>query len=591
MAPALHHAAFVQHEDAVGIDHAGEPVRHDEHRAPAHEACERVLNHRLVLGIDRGERLVQQQDRRIPQQRAGDGDALALPAREADAALTDHRIVGLRQAGDEAVRVGRPCGRFHLGVARVRLAEANVLRCRAVEEVGVLVDDAEARAQCSAVKRAQVLAAEQDSPALRVVEAHEQAQDRRLAGAARADDADPLARAHMEREPVVRGPPSAGIGEMHVLEGERRRERGRVRRAVGVLDGGLCVEQAEQARRRRPPEHARVQQRPEVAHGPEDLDPHHQHDQQHLDADGTLGHPSRADPERRRRTHRNAGVGDAARGRVAGQHPHGAAEELMGLLGEQAPARGALAEGLERCQSLHGVQQLGAVGRVGSLSRPRRPLVPLVERCGCDQGEQREAQQRARKRQVEEGDEGEDAEGRDRGDEELRQVLAEIGLQLLDAVDHAEQHVAGPLPAELARAERRDMVVEPRADLELHQGCGVVRHHGAPVFERAPRNHGDGHGDDGQDQVPKTFALEDPPQQPAEQRKPRDSHRCRQQPEHDRARDAQPQALGELPQPAVEIHARRPSSPPPSTTKARRCPMRRLSGVVHLGDHADVGCM
>ena len=299
----------------------------------------------------------------------------------------------------------------------------------------------------------------------------------------------------------MRGPPAAGIGEMHVLEGERRRQRRRVRSTVGVLDGRPGIEQAEEARRRRAPEHARVQQCPEVAHGPENLDAHHQHDQQHLDSDGALGHPGRADSQRRCRADRDAGIGDPARGRVAGQHPHRAAEEVVGLIGEEAPAGFALAEGLERGQPLNGVQQLGTIGRIGFLARPRRLLIPLVEHCGRDQGKQREAEERARERQVEEGDEGEDAEGGDRGDEELRQVLAEVGLQLLDAVDHAEQHVARALPAELAGAERRDMVVEARANLELHQGCGVMRHHGAPVFEHAARQHRRCHGDDGQDQV------------------------------------------------------------------------------------------
>ena len=322
VAAALHDPALVQHEDAVGVDHAGEAMCHDEDRPSAHEAREGVLDHRLVLRIDRRERLVEQQDRRIPQERAGDGDALALAARKADAALADHRVVALRQAGDEAVSVGRPCGGFHFGVARVRLAEADVLRRRAVEQVRVLVDDAEARAERSAVERAQVLAAKQDAARLRVVEAHEQAQDRRLAGATRADDADPLACAHGEGETVVRGAPAARIGEMHVFEGDRRRKPGGVVRVVRVFDGGLGVEQAEQALRRRATVHAGVQERPQVAHGPEDLHPHHQHDEQHLDADGALGDAGRTHAERRCRANRDAGIGDAARGRVARQHPH-----------------------------------------------------------------------------------------------------------------------------------------------------------------------------------------------------------------------------------------------------------------------------
>ena len=562
VAPALDHPAGVQHEDAVGVDHAGQPMRHDEDRAPAHEAPERVLDHRLVLRIDRRQRLVQQQDRRVPQQRAGDGDALALPAREADAALADHRRVALRQAGDEAVRVGRPRRRLDLGVARVRLAEADVLRRRAVEEIGVLIDHAEPGAEPRALQRAQVAAAEQDAASLRVVEAQQQAQDRGLAGAARADDADPLPRLDLEGEPVMGRPPAAGIGEMHVLEGERRREPARVRGTVRVADGGLGIEQAEQALGRGAPVHARVQQRPELAHGPENLDPHHQHDEQHLDPDGALGDAGGAQAERRRRAGRDAGVGDAARGGVAGQHPHRAAEEGVRLLGEEAPARAGLAEGLERRQPLHGIQQFGAVGRIGRLPRRRRFPVPVVERRRGHEGEQGEAEQDAGERQVEEGGEGEDAEGRHRGDEELRQILAEIGLQLLDPVDQGEQHVARALRAELAGADGGDAVVEARADLQLHQGGGAVRLHGAPVFEHAARDHRGGHGDDGQDQIVEAVAPENPPQKPAEQRQPRDPDRGRKQAEQRRARDAQPQALGELPQPAVEIHACRPSALP-----------------------------
>ena len=536
-------------------------MRHDEDRAPAHEARERVLDHRLVLRIDRRQRLVQQQDRRVAQQRAGDGDALALAAGEADAALADHRVVALRQAGDEAVGVGRPRSGFHLGVARAGLAEADVLRRRAVEEIGVLVDHAEARPERGAVERAQVAAAEQDAPRLRVVEAHEQAQDRRLAGAARADDTDPLARAHREREPVVGGAPAAWIGEPHVLEGDGRLEPGGVRRVLCILDGGLQAKQLEQALGRGTPVHSRMQERPQIPHGAEDLDAHHQHDEQHLDADGAVRDAGRADAERRRRADGDARIGDAARGRVARQHPHRAAEEVVSLPGKEAAARPALAEGLERRQALHRVEKLGAVGRIGRLSRLGRSLVPVVERHRGDEGEQGEAQQHAGQRQIEKGGEGEDAEGRHRGDEELRQVLAEVGLKLLDAVDEREQRIAGSLGAELAGAECRDPVEEPRTDLELHHGRSAVRLHGAPVFEHAARHHRRRHGDDGQHQVAEAFALEDAPQQPAEQGEARDADRGGQQAEQHRARDAQPQALGELPQPAVEIHARRPSLP------------------------------
>ena len=85
--------------------------------------------------------------------------------------------------------------------------------------------------------------------------------------------------------------------------------------------------------------------------------------------------------------------------------------------------------------------------------------------------------------------------GVERSDEELRQVLAEVGLELLDAVDEGEQRIARALRAELAGAQGRDLIEDPGPNLKLYQGGGMVRRHGAPVFEDAARQHGGGHGD------------------------------------------------------------------------------------------------
>ena len=98
VAAALHHRAVLQHQDAVGADHAGQPVRQDQRGAPGHQPVERLLDHRLVLGIDRRQRLVQHQDRRVAQQRPGDRDALALAAGKLRAALADHRRRSRRAA-------------------------------------------------------------------------------------------------------------------------------------------------------------------------------------------------------------------------------------------------------------------------------------------------------------------------------------------------------------------------------------------------------------------------------------------------------------------------------------------------------------
>ena len=80
------------------------------------------------------------------------------------------------------------------GARGVGLAQADVVLDGAVEEVGVLVHHRDAAADLVEGQRAEIVAAERARAALRVVEAQQQAHDRRLARAARSDDAHALAR-------------------------------------------------------------------------------------------------------------------------------------------------------------------------------------------------------------------------------------------------------------------------------------------------------------------------------------------------------------------------------------------------------------
>ena len=98
MGAALHDAAGVEHDDLVGVAHRGQPVRDDQHRAVPHQPLDGLLHQPLRLGVERAGGLVENQDRRIAEQRAGDGDPLPLPAGEPGAALAQHRVVALRAA-------------------------------------------------------------------------------------------------------------------------------------------------------------------------------------------------------------------------------------------------------------------------------------------------------------------------------------------------------------------------------------------------------------------------------------------------------------------------------------------------------------
>ena len=93
--------------------------------------------------------------------------------------------------------------RDHLVLRRVGLAEEDVRADRVVEEVDVLEHHRDVREQTVAGKFAQVVSADRNAAALRVVKAREQTANGRLAAARRADDG---------------GRGLLGDGKRHVLE-------------------------------------------------------------------------------------------------------------------------------------------------------------------------------------------------------------------------------------------------------------------------------------------------------------------------------------------------------------------------------------
>src|SRR5262245_33935220 len=92
--------SLVQHGDAVGIANCRNTVRNENRRAPLHDLAQMIENLVFGMGIDAGERVVENQNSRAPQQRARDRSALFLAAGEGDSALADRRCVALWETLD-----------------------------------------------------------------------------------------------------------------------------------------------------------------------------------------------------------------------------------------------------------------------------------------------------------------------------------------------------------------------------------------------------------------------------------------------------------------------------------------------------------
>src|SRR5580658_4363825 len=134
MVAVLDEAAALDGDDAVGVAHARQAIGDDEHGAALGDAFHVLLDDALALVVERARRLVEDQDPRIGDEGAGDGDALALAARKARAALAHHGVVALRQLEDELMGAGE-LGRADDAVDRhAGIGERDVLADRAVEE-------------------------------------------------------------------------------------------------------------------------------------------------------------------------------------------------------------------------------------------------------------------------------------------------------------------------------------------------------------------------------------------------------------------------------------------------------------------------
>ena len=158
-------------------------MRDRDRRPPLGQPLERLLDEPLGLRVERRGRLVEHQDRRVPQHGARDRHALLLAAREAVAALADDGLVAVGKRGDQLVDLRGPRRLLDLLVGGVGLREAEVLAHGRVEEIGLLRDDADRRGERLEGQLANVDPVDRDRALGRVVEPRDEVAARRLAGA------------------------------------------------------------------------------------------------------------------------------------------------------------------------------------------------------------------------------------------------------------------------------------------------------------------------------------------------------------------------------------------------------------------------
>ena len=120
MRAPLDDPAVLHHQDHVGVADRRQPVRDDERRAPAHQLAHRALDEDFGARVDAARRFVEDQDRRIGEERARDRQQLLLALRQVARLLVDRRVVVLGQRPDEVIGLRRLRRLDDRLVARVR---------------------------------------------------------------------------------------------------------------------------------------------------------------------------------------------------------------------------------------------------------------------------------------------------------------------------------------------------------------------------------------------------------------------------------------------------------------------------------------
>ena len=174
---------------------------------------------RLVLHIERSGGFVQQNDRRILQQRTRDGDALALATGKLAAVFADHGVVALGHTAYELVAIRRLRRSQHLFVGGIVAAQADVAHNRVVEQQHVLEHDGVTAQQGFGINRGNIHAAHGNCARRGIPETRRQAAHRRLTRTAGANQRGDLAflcrEAHVFQHLVAR----TAIGARTVAEG------------------------------------------------------------------------------------------------------------------------------------------------------------------------------------------------------------------------------------------------------------------------------------------------------------------------------------------------------------------------------------
>src|SRR6266852_7714831 len=209
-------------------------MRDHESSSPNHQVGQRLLHKHLGLRIQLRGGFVENQNRRIFQDRARNSDTLPLSSAQARSAFADYRIVPARQLHDEIVRQRRLGGSNDSILGNISQSVANVVPHRIVKQDVLLRHHGDLLAQRLDSYTANIHTVDANRSGGRFMEARQKIHERGFAGAARPHQSYDLAAARAKLNVLEDTARVAVISETHVVEDHLPGKRGQ-RHAARLL--------------------------------------------------------------------------------------------------------------------------------------------------------------------------------------------------------------------------------------------------------------------------------------------------------------------------------------------------------------------
>src|SRR5262249_54282457 len=163
-------------------------MRDRDDRVSCHETVERFVDQLLGTCVEIRSRFVQHKDWHVANHSARDGYSLPLSSRERHAALANDGVVALGHSVDEFRGVSEFCSANDFIASRLWFSIGDVLPQRTVKENCLLQHETDLLAQGPLLESTHVDAVDFYDSRSWIVEAWDQTNDRRLAGACRANE-------------------------------------------------------------------------------------------------------------------------------------------------------------------------------------------------------------------------------------------------------------------------------------------------------------------------------------------------------------------------------------------------------------------